>query len=98
MAEPGPADVEPRVPPLAPRHVHSEAAQVDPIKPKWKAPGTGTKRLKLNCDTLLSTSAFKFNLRRYTTDIKYGVCHILQEGESMYPRAGAYTRPHFGST
>jgi len=24
-----------------------------------------TKRLKLNCDVLLSTSAFKFNLRRY---------------------------------
>ena len=37
--------------------------QVDPIKPKLKPPGT--KRLKLNCDVLLSTSAFKFNLRRY---------------------------------
>jgi hypothetical protein len=40
------------------------AVQVDPIKPKLKPPGT--KRLKLNCDVLLSTSAFKFNLRRYT--------------------------------
>ena len=38
--------------------------QVDPIKPTLKAPGT--KRLKLKCDILLSTSAFKFNLRRYT--------------------------------
>ena len=38
--------------------------QVDPIKPKLKPPGT--KRLKLNCDVLLSTSAFKFNLRRYS--------------------------------
>ena len=38
--------------------------QVDPIKPKLKPPGT--KRLKLNCDVLLSTSAFKFKLRRYT--------------------------------
>jgi hypothetical protein len=37
--------------------------QFDPIKPKLKPPGT--KRLKLKCDVLLSTSAFKFNLRRY---------------------------------
>jgi hypothetical protein len=37
---------------------------VDPIKPKLKPPGT--KHLKLNCDILLSASAFKFNLRRYT--------------------------------
>ena len=40
--------------------------QVDPIKPKLKPPGT--KRLKLKCDVLLSTSAFKFNLRRYTKE------------------------------
>ena len=39
------------------------AVQVDPIKPTLKAPGT--KRLKLWCDILLSTS-FKINLRRYT--------------------------------
>jgi len=38
--------------------------QVDPLKPKLKPPGT--RRLKLKCDTLLSTSAFKFYLRRYT--------------------------------
>ena len=36
---------------------------MDPIKPKLKPPGN--KRLKLNCDVLLSTYAFKFNLRRY---------------------------------
>jgi hypothetical protein len=36
---------------------------VDPIRPKLKPPGT--QRLKLNCDVLLSTSAFEFNLRRY---------------------------------
>jgi hypothetical protein len=41
-----------------------KTVQVDPIKPKLKPPGT--KRLKLECDVLLSTSAFKFNLRRYT--------------------------------
>jgi hypothetical protein len=33
------------------------------MKPKLKPPGT--KRLKLQCDILLSTSAFKFNLRHY---------------------------------
>jgi len=38
--------------------------QVDPIKPTLKAPGS--ERLKLNCDILPPTSAFKSNLRRYT--------------------------------
>jgi hypothetical protein len=42
--------------------------QVDPIKPKLKPPGT--ERLKLSGDALLSTSAFKFNLRRYIKDIQ----------------------------
>jgi hypothetical protein len=37
--------------------------QVDPIKPMLKPPDT--KRLKLKNAELLSTSAFKFNLRRY---------------------------------
>jgi hypothetical protein len=54
--------------------------QVDPIKPKLKAPGTkllkleyyeplsapGVKRLKLEYDEQLSACSFKFNLRRYT--------------------------------
>ena len=40
--------------------------QVDPMKPKLKAPGT--KRLKLHCHVLLSTFAFRFNLRRYIED------------------------------
>jgi hypothetical protein len=40
--------------------------QVDPTKPKLKPPGT--KRLKLDCDVLLSTSGFRFNLRRYNED------------------------------
>jgi hypothetical protein len=39
--------------------------QVDPFKPTLKAPGT--KRLKLKCDLLLLTFAFKFKLRRYIT-------------------------------
>jgi hypothetical protein len=38
--------------------------QVDPIKPKFKLPGT--KRLKLKCDEPLSKIAFTFKLRRYT--------------------------------
>jgi hypothetical protein len=38
--------------------------QIDPIKPTLKP--SGTKRLKLKSDGLLSTSAFKFSLRRYT--------------------------------
>ena len=36
---------------------------MDPIKSMLKAPGT--KRLKLEYDYLLSSSAFKCNLRRY---------------------------------
>jgi hypothetical protein len=34
------------------------------MRPKLKPPGTD--RLKLKCDVVLSTSGFKFNLRRYT--------------------------------
>ena len=40
--------------------------QVDPIKPTLKQ--TGTKHLKVKCDKLLSSFAFKFNLRRYTEE------------------------------
>jgi len=43
---------------------HGRAVQVDPIKPSEKAPGT--KRLRLKCDELVSSFAFKFDLRRYT--------------------------------
>jgi len=49
--------------PPAPSTPPGRAVQVDPIKPTLKP--TGTKRLKFNFDELLSTSAFKFNLRRY---------------------------------
>ena len=38
------------------------------MKPKLKPPGT--RRLKLKCDILLSTSGFNFNLRRYTAALK----------------------------
>jgi hypothetical protein len=43
-----------------------QTVQVDPIKPTLKAPGN--KRLKLECNELLSIFAFKFNLRRYTSE------------------------------
>jgi hypothetical protein len=44
---------------------HGKAVQVDPIKPTLKAPGT--QRLKLQHDEVLSSFAFHFSLRRYTT-------------------------------
>jgi len=60
-----------------------EAVQVDPIKPKLIPPGT--KRLKLNNDGLLSTSAFKFSLRRFieelrqlSEDIEQAGCHVRE--------------------
>jgi hypothetical protein len=42
------------------------AVQVHPIKPTLKP--TGTKRLKLKCDVLLSTSAFNLNVCRYNQE------------------------------
>jgi len=44
--------------------------QVEPMKLMWKAPGT--IRLKLKYDKLLSSFAFKFNLRRYIADLATG--------------------------
>ena len=40
--------------------------QVDPMKPELRPPGS--KRLKLYLDILLSTSAFKLNLRRFNKE------------------------------
>ena len=48
------------------RVAHGGAVQVGPIKPTLKPPGA--KRLKRHCDVLLSTVAFKFNLRFYITE------------------------------
>jgi len=45
------------------RNRRGKAVQVDPIKPVLKAPGSVL--LKLRCDKLLSTFAFKLKLRRY---------------------------------
>ena len=43
---------------------HGRAMQVDPIKHTLKVPGT--KRLKPKYDEMLSSFAFKFNIRRYS--------------------------------
>ena len=51
-----------------------KAVQVVPIKPTLKAPGT--KRLKLKCDRLLSTLAFKFNLRRYNVEALFQLANV----------------------
>jgi hypothetical protein len=40
------------------------------MRPTLKAPGS--ERLKLKCDILFSTSAFKFKLRRYNKDVGGG--------------------------
>ena len=45
---------------------NGRAVQVDSINPKKKAPGTECSKVKY--DALLSTFAFKFNLRRCTTE------------------------------
>ena len=49
------------------------------MKPKPKPPGT--KRLKLKCDILLSTFAFKFKLRRYNVPLADlpRIAHKLEE-------------------
>ena len=56
--------------------------------PRLKPPGT--KRLKLKCDIVLSSFAFKFNLRRYNSANGDVVAAIAE--------AGAYTRSEFSST
>jgi hypothetical protein len=69
------------------------------MKPKLKPPGT--KRLKLNCDILLSTSAFEFIVRRHSqaaasdraVAAEANLAAVREEAA-----AGAYTRPLFSST
>jgi len=51
--------------------------QVDPIKPKLKAPGT--KLLKLEHDNLLSSFAFELNLRRYDMDLQSNSAALAEE-------------------
>ena len=57
--------------------------QVDPIRPTLKAPGT--MRLKPKCVKLLSSFAFKSNMRRYG--------EVLHTSQYRTPTARAYTPP-----
>jgi hypothetical protein len=73
------------------------------MKPKLKAPKT--KRLILNCDELLSSVSFKFNLRRYCSDERehrYTMCDLEHSNthDELWNacQAGAYTRSRFRST
>jgi hypothetical protein len=68
--------------------VHGRVVQVDPVKPTLKA--TGYERLKLNCDDLLSSFAFKFDLRRYST--------VVESLPLNAYVAGDYTPPLLSST
>jgi hypothetical protein len=70
--------------------------QVDPIKSMLKPPGS--QRLKLNCDILSSTSAFKFDLCRYHLFPAICFVHYPAIAKIVAEEAGAYTRPLFGST
>ena len=88
--------------------------QVDPSKPKLKAPRS--KRLKVHHDHLLSSFAPKFNLRRYTEDMSaarvrpnertfahltwgYGqLDDVAGITQSAQLMARAYTRPLLSST
>jgi len=59
------------------------------MKPKLKPPGT--KRLKLDCEILLSSVTFIFKLRRYhPANALYQVFCASE--------AGSYTRPPLSST
>jgi len=94
---------------LLPRH--GRAVQVDPINPTLKAPVS--KRLKVNFNIPLSSFAFKFNLRRYSTVVnqtmflktngtgafgKITIVVLPPELDMALPSAGAYTRPLLSST
>jgi hypothetical protein len=67
------------------------------MKPELKP--LGTKRLKLNCDILLSTSALKFNLRRYTVG-RADVCergvNRTAGGRGFHPSTYQLNLSHFG--
>jgi len=68
---------------------HGEAVQVDPMRPMLKAPGT--KRLKLKYHKLLSSFAFEFNLRRYSTATSTSSCTATSR-RARWGRRHAATR------
>ena len=62
------------------------AVQVDPMTPMLKAPGP--KPLKLKCDKLLSTCAFRSNLRRFSWGVCRACCACTASAAAT--RQGAY--------
>jgi hypothetical protein len=68
------------------------------MKPMLKVPGT--EGLKLKYDLPLSNFAFKFNLRRCITELESEADfpYDMEEFRGVLVKAGAYTRPLFGST
>jgi hypothetical protein len=64
------------------------------MQPKLKPPGT--KRFKVSGDILLSTSAFKVNLRRYNPGTAFIGCNAT-DGGALALMAGANTHPHLCS-
>jgi len=64
------------------------AVQVDPFKRTLKPPGT--KRLRLQYDELVSSVAFNFNMRRYTTGYTTtrGAAGITRSRTSTRSRTG----------
>ena len=67
--------------------------QVDPIKPTMKAPGP--KLLKVKCDELLSTSPFKFNVRRFMKVVADKAKHARTEREELAGLRQGLTLVHF---
>ena len=63
--------------------------QVDPMKPTLKAPGS--QRLKLIRDRLVSSLAFKSNLRRYTKDMNLKLRRVFNKMQRQQ-LAGAFAR------
>ena len=56
---------------------HGRPVPVEPMKPMLKAPEN--ERSKLTFDGLLSSFAFKFNLRRYTTAFPFVVTYNVKD-------------------
>ena len=67
---------------LGVRHEHpGRVVQVKPMKPRLKLPGA--KRLKLNCDILLSTSALKINLRQYIQEAREAAMLLVEQDRAV---------------
>jgi len=73
-----------------------KTVQVDPIKPRLKAPVS--KSLKLKYDELLSNVASKFNLRRYNLAGVEMSLHPLMSGRGLHSSTSQLNLSLFGYT